>query len=172
MWRIIYLVSDIWVIESSKEREKWLYTTRDMMKADFYDISHPDVDNGLRMYFNDDEYCFKSRKYDEVMYYAILKKRDNSTWKVLENVESSEVDMFNDDDLNTAIIEKIVSKRESRKPFILIAIIGLIILIPVLIIGYTVLGLDTMTEYGMGYIITGIVMVPLLPVALNTARNR
>jgi hypothetical protein len=145
------------------EEEKDL--TQNSLKADFYDISHSDIDSSLQMYFGNNEYCFKSRKCVEATYYAILKMRKNGKWMVQEAVESSEVEMYNEDELITALIEKIISKKESRKPFLILTIIGIIILIPILFVGYTVLGPETMTEYGMSYIITGIVVVLLLPFA-------
>ncbi|MHA1905883.1 MAG: hypothetical protein ACW98Y_01195 [Candidatus Thorarchaeota archaeon] len=137
--------------------------TRNSLKADFYDISHSDIDSSLEMYFQETGYSFRSRKYIEVTYYAILKMRKNGSWMVQEAVEASEVEMFDKEELITVLIEKIVSKKESRKVYLTMIAIAIVITIPFIVYGVIVLGIgirDDLSQYILGGIIIALFLPP------------
>ena len=136
--------------------------TMNSLKADFYDTSHSDIDSSLKLYFGDAEYSFKSRKYIETTYYAMLKMRKNGTWMVHEAVEASEVEMFDEDELITVLIEKIVSKREGRKVFITLLAFACVISIPIIVYGVIVLGIGARDDI-MQYVLGGIIIALTIP---------
>ncbi len=144
--------------------EEERYPSKNSLKAEFYDTSHPDVDSSLEMHFREAEYSFKSGKYIEVTDYAILKMKKNGSWTVHEIVEASEIELFDDEELITVLIEKIVSKKETRKATFTLFALALIICIPVFVIAFTELGIGILDDVWT-YILIAIIMAFVIPIS-------